>query len=355
MKPFRLAPITASLLATALAVVSPAQADSAKGLAYVSNQDGDVSVIDLDSLEVVGTIDVEDKAPRGIGVTADGKLLITANRAGGDVSIIDRASGKVIKHVKIGKNPEFVRVRGDRAFISFEPSAKGGPPPKDAPKSGAKDDDDDKEPAKIAVVDLKKLTMIKQITGGPETEGIEFTPDGKTILVTNEADNTVTAHSIATGKLVKTVSTEKYGNRPRGIKVSPDGKHYVVTLEYGDNFLVLDSKLNPIKAVPTGKTPYGVSFDRQGKRLFVAAAKEKKLQVFDGKTFEKIAEMPSGDRCWHFSFTPDDRQILLACGRSNDIHVFDAQTYAPVKQIGGKNLPWGVVTYPKSMGSLDAP
>ena len=352
---FRLAPITACLLASTLALATPARADAPKGLAYVSNQDGEVSVIDLDSLEVTGNIDVEDKSPRGIGVTADGRLLITANRDGGDISVIERTSGKLIKHIKIGKNPEFVRVRGDRAFISFEPSAKGGPPPKEVPGGAAKDDDDDREPAKIAVVDLKKLAMISQITGGPETEGIEFSPDGKLILVTNEADNTVTAHSIATGRLVKTVSTEKYGNRPRGIKVSPDGSRYVVTLEYGDNFLVLDKNLKPLKAVPTGKTPYGVSFDRLGKRLFVAASKDKLLQVFDAQTYEKLAEMPAGDRCWHFSFTPDDSRILLACGRSNDIHVFDARTYAPLKRITGKNLPWGIVTYPKSVGSLDAP
>ncbi len=344
---------TAIAALLALALSAPVQAAGAKGLAYVSNQDGDVSVIDIETLEVVQTFDVEDKSPRGIGITPDGKLLITANREGGDISVLDRESGKVVKHVKIGKNPEFVRILGDRAFISFEPSAKGGPPPKD----GAKDDDDDgnKEPAKIAVVDLKKLKLIRQITGGPETEGIEFSPDGKTILVTNEADNTVTAHSIATGKLLKTVSTEKYGNRPRGIKFSPDGKHVVVTLEYGDNFLVLDSKLNPIKAVATGKTPYGISFDREGKRLFVAASKEKKLQVFDAKTFEKIAEMPTGDRCWHFSFTPDDKQILLACGRSDELVVIDAGTLEVTKRIANKGMPWGIVTYPKAFGSLDQP
>ena len=192
----------------------------------------------------------------------------------------------------------------------------------------------------------------------PFVDALAARPDareGKLILVTNEADNTVTAHSIATGKLVKTVSTEKYGNRPRGIKVSPDGSRYVVTLEYGNSFLVLDKNLKPLKAVPTGKTPYGVSFDREGKRLFVAASKDKLLQVFDAQTYEKLAEMPTGDRCWHFSFTPDDSRILLACGRSNDIHVFDARTYAPLKRITGKNLPWGIVTYPKSVGSLDAP
>jgi DNA-binding beta-propeller fold protein YncE len=43
------------------------------------------------------------------------------------------------------------------------------------------------------------------------------------MIVTNEADNTITLHDIRSGKLLKTVPTSKYGDRPRGIKVSPDG------------------------------------------------------------------------------------------------------------------------------------
>ena len=63
------------------------------GMAYVSNQKGNVTVIDLDTFEPVAEIDVGALGPRGIGVTADGKLLVTANVDGGDISLIDRASG----------------------------------------------------------------------------------------------------------------------------------------------------------------------------------------------------------------------------------------------------------------------
>lgn len=118
---------------------------------------------------------------------------------------------------------------------------------------------------------------------------------------------------------------------------------------------MLDSKFNPVRTVKTGKTPYGIAFDRAGKRIFVAASKDKLLQVFDAKTFDKIKEIATGDRCWHFSFTPDDTQLLLACGRSNEVLVIDANKLEVTKRIGDKSMPWGVVTYPKSAGSLDAP
>jgi YVTN family beta-propeller protein len=348
-------------VAVALAIGSgvSAWADGHEGVAYVTNEDGGVTIISLDKLEATGTIDVEAKGPRGIGVTADGKHLITANKDSGDVSVVDTASKKVVKHIAVGKNPEFVRVHGDFAYVTFEPSSKGGPPPKPGtePKEKEKDDDDagPKEPAQIAVIDLKEWKVVRTITSGPETEGLEFSPDGKMMLVTNEADNTVAVFDLASGKVVKTIDTAKEGKRPRGVKVSPDGSTYVVTLEYGDKFMVLDKDFNVVKTVPTGKTPYGVAFDRSGKRLFVATSRDKQLQVFDGKTFEPIKKIPTADRCWHFTFTPDDSKILLACGRSHEVLVFDANSYAELKRISGKELPWGVVTYPKAMGTLDAP
>ena len=331
------------------------------GTAYVSNQSGDIGVIDLATLSVTSSVSAYGKEPRGIGVTSDGKLLVVANREGGRLAVIDRASGKLLRHVAVGENPEFVRVRGHLAFVTCEPSSTAGPP--GAPVSGATPgelaasatakDDDSHEPAHIAVVDLDTGKLVRSITGGLETEGIEFSADGSRLLVTNEADNNVSVHDIATGKLLRKVDLKAWGTRPRGIKISPDGKRYVVTLEFSNAFVVIDENYRVVQSVKTGEAPYGVAFDRAGKRLFVAAARSKTLQVFDADTFAPIKDVSTGARCWHFSFTPDDRNILVACGRSNEIVVVDAQTLEPVKRIPDGQLPWGIVTYPKSSGSVD--
>jgi YVTN family beta-propeller protein len=329
----------------------------AENVAYVTNQDGGVTVIDLATMETIGDIEVQGEGPRGIGVTDDGKLLITANKDNGNISVVDTATGKLVQHVEIGKNPEFVRVKGDYAFISFEPSSKGGPPPKpgEAVKEEEDDDDEAAEPARIAVVDIKAGKKVREIVGGPETEGIEFSKDGKHLIITNEADNTITVHDLETGELQHTIATKDFGLRPRGIKTSPDGSFYVATLEYGNSFLILDSGFKPVKTVKTGESPYGIAFDRDGKRIFVAANKAKTLEVFDAKSFDKIKDIPTGNRCWHFTFTPDDKQILLACGKSDEVLVIDADKLEVTKRIGDKKMPWGMVTYPKSMGSLDQP
>ncbi|OIQ83725.1 cytochrome D1 heme domain protein [mine drainage metagenome] len=342
------------LLPLGLASASMAIAD-AKGQAYVSNQEGGVTVIDLATMEATGNLDIGAKGPRGIGITADGKYLVTANKDDGNISIIDTATGTVAKQVKIGKNPEFVRVFGNRAYVTYEPSSISGPPPKPGSEAAKEDDEEEKIPGRIAIVDLNKGKVIKEIIGKPETEGLEFSRDGKQLIVTNESDNTITVHDMKSGKLEKNIAVGAFGERPRGIKISPDGKSYVVTLESSDKLLVLDGNLKPIKAIDTGKAPYGVSFDRDGHRLFVATSKQKAMQVFDTATMEKIKDIPTGDRCWHFSFTPDDQQILLACGKSNEIVVIDANRLEVTKRIADRDMPWGIVTYPKSMGSLDRP
>lgn len=330
------------------------ESSSGKTLAYVSTQDAGVDVIDLATMQVTSMLDVKAKGPRGLALTDDGKQLVVATRENGSVSVIDTATGEVVKQIEVGKNPEFVRVSGNYAFVSSEPSSKAGPPPKPGSKPEEDDDDDEeKVPAKIAIVDLTKGEKVREITGGPETEGLEFSADGKQLVITNEADNTVTVHNIETGDLVKTISTHQYGDRPRGIKVSPDGNTYLATLEFGNKFMVMDKDFNVVRTVDTAETPYGIAYDSKGERIFVATNKAKLLQVFDAKTFEKIKEVPTGNRCWHFSFTPDNKQVLLACGKSDAVFVIDADKLEVTNQIEVKNMPWGVVTFPKAMGSLE--
>ncbi len=333
--------------------------DTEKAYAYVSSQKGNVTVIDLDTMEVSGEIQVGARGPRGIGVTSNGEKLITANAEDGDISVINRKTGDLIQRIAIGENPEFVRVRGKEVFVSFEPAALGGPPPapgsEEAEALAQTREEDEEEPAKIAVVDLDKGELVQAITGGMETEGIEFSADGTKILVTNEADENITVHDIASGNLVKKISTQAYGNRPRGIKSAPTGDYYVGSLEFGDKLVIIDSDFNLEKVVSTGKVPYGLAFDREGKRLFVALKQDEALEVFDTTSWKSIKKIPTGKRCWHFTFTPDESHILVACGRSDEVVVIDAIKLEKLKSIPVPNMPWGIITYPKAIGSLDIP
>ena len=335
-----------------LALVSCGSPESPK--AYVTSQEGGVTVIDLITKEIINKIDIQSSGPRGIGVSSDGKYLVTANKGDGNLTIIDRVSGKVVSQVKVGKNPEFIRVFKNLVFVSTEPASTGKQPSQNEHEGKDDDDDDDKTPAQIAVVDIKQGKKLREIEGGPETEGIEFNQDGTKVIVTNEADNTITIHDLNSGELLKTFDVKPFGDRPRGIKMSPKCNLYVSTLEHSDNFIVLDQDFNHQKTIATGSNPYGVSFDLTGDRLFVASSKSQLLEVFETENFTKIKNIPlDAKRCWHFSFTHDNNELLMACGRSDELKVIDVNTLEVIGSISVQGIPWGVVTYPKAIGSLD--
>jgi WD40 repeat protein len=324
-------------------------------VAYVSEEEGGISVIDLSTLKVIQRVQASDLSPRGLAVTFDGKYVVTSNKNTKDAAVFSTPDLTLVKRIHVGESPEFIKIdpSGDRIFTTFEPSSGGGPP--GAPKAKNDSDDENGPPAQIATFRVKDWAPGPVSTAGQETEGIEFSRDGKLMLVSNESQETIGIFDEATGKHLRDVDLKAYGIRPRGIKVSPTGNEYAVTMETSGTLLKMDASFKVIKSVPTAEKPYGLAFDRAGKRIFVSAAAAGKLQVFSADSLQLLAEVPTGKRCWHFTFTPDDSKVLLACGRSNNIVVIDANSYKPLGTIEGFKLPWGIVTYPRSYGSLGLP
>jgi DNA-binding beta-propeller fold protein YncE len=183
---------------------------SAAPIAYVTSETNGVGIIDLGNMSLEKTISLGKDGPRGLSLTADGKRLLVAAKTG-ELIAIDTSTGKVVDRVKIGKNPEFVRVHRGYAYVTYEPGESGPPPEarqggakpgqpaakpeqqgeKDAAKGHADDDDANSPPAEIAIVDLKTMKVLRSVKSGHETEGVEFSPDGHEMLVTNEGDDTV--------------------------------------------------------------------------------------------------------------------------------------------------------------------
>ena len=119
---------TAETKADAAEAITSAPAGDAanKGVAYVTSQDAGVSVIDLATMKILKLIDIKAVAPRGLGVTDDGKKLIVATRENESISVVDTATGEVTQQIHVGKNPEFVRINGNFAYISSCSSCAGG-------------------------------------------------------------------------------------------------------------------------------------------------------------------------------------------------------------------------------------
>lgn len=192
-------------------------------VAYVTEEEGGISVIDLTTLRVIRRVQPKDIAPRGLAVSVDGKYLITANKDTADLAVFSTPRLQVVTRLHIGSNPEFIKLdpAGDRLFATFEPGSQGGPP-------GADNDDTNEPPAQIATFHVGDWAPGPVSTAGKETEGVEFSPDGKLMLVANEAQTNIGIFDATTGAHIRDLDLKPYGIRPRGIKLSPLHTGYAV-------------------------------------------------------------------------------------------------------------------------------
>jgi DNA-binding beta-propeller fold protein YncE len=352
---FRGGPILWCILA-AVVVIAIFAAAGMRGLpqnvAYVTEEDGGISVVDLQTLKVVRRVHPANVAPRGMGITFDGKYVVTANKDTADLAVFSTPLLRLVRRIHMGDNPEFVKFNpsGEWVFASFEPGSQGKPP-----SAASESEEENEPPAQIASFHLPDWLAGPVAMAGQETEGLEFSRDGKLLVVANEAQNTIGVYDPHTGARLREIDLKSYGLRPRGVKVSPNGTGYAVTMEASGTLALLNNDFKVVRSVPTAAKPYGVAFDREGRRIFVAAALGQKLQVFAADSLQLLGEVPIGKRCWHFTFTPDDSKILMACGRSNNIFIVDPNSYRLIGTIEGFKLPWGIVTYPRSYGSLGLP
>jgi YVTN family beta-propeller protein len=344
--------VAAILLVVAAAVGYVRYVRIPTNVAYVSEQDGGISVIDLRTMKVIRRVHPNNVAPRGIDITHDGKYVVVSNKDTADASVFDTRRMRSVKRFHVGDNPEFVKLdpAGDELFISYEARSTGRPA-----TAGGDDNTANEPPSHVMQCHVPDWTKGLDFAAGTETEGLEFSSNGKYLLVANEVQNTIAIYDTHAGTLFRTIDLKPYGLRPRGVKASPDGSGYAVTMEFSGTLVKIDSGFNVTKTAQTAEMPYGVAFDREGKRIFIAASTARKMQVFAADSLQLIAEIPTGQRCWHFTFTPDDSKILLACGRSNNVLVIDANSYKVIQTIEGFKMPWGIVTYPRAFGSLGLP
>jgi YVTN family beta-propeller protein len=116
------------------------------------SRDGGVSIIDIASKKVTGTIDARTKRSNRLKITPDGRRVLITDLEAGDLVILDRESRKEIKRIAVGKSPEGILIPpdGSRAYIAVNGDNF------------------------IAVLDLKTLEVTQRISPGKGPDGMAW-------------------------------------------------------------------------------------------------------------------------------------------------------------------------------------
>jgi YVTN family beta-propeller protein len=195
-------------------------------------------------------------------------------------------------------------------------------------------------PDYVSIIDLETRAEVQQIPIPHCWVGIEFSPNGKELVVAVTGRNTIylyqfqdnratLADSIVIGK--QTIRERIY---PAGLAYTPDGRHLVVAniLQHTVSLLDVTSK-SVIQTVPCDPFPNYVKVHPSGNRAYISTRGGNSVQVISLPDMRIIDTIPVGSRPNHMVFSPSGDRLFVTCANSDDVHVIDTGAHTVTERI----------------------
>jgi YVTN family beta-propeller protein len=240
--------------------------------------------------------------------------LYVENAQSNSLSVIDLATNAIVTNITLGEAAFDVKLSDDQLTLYMTHMHSGT----------------------LIKINTTNYELVEQIPTGVSVydianfNGTLYVGDvfGGKILVMNENDTVV--------------DTIKVGSGPQDIEVRPDGEVlYVANL--WSPISVVDLKQNKmIKEIDTGDTPHGLSFTKDGAKLFLVNTKSDTLSVIDAYKHEIIKTIPVGDNPQYVAFTPDETLAYVTNMDSNTVSIVDAQEIEVINEIPVGDGPDGI-------------
>lgn len=225
-----------------------------------------ITVLDLERRAVADTFDLgEYRGPHGIRVSRDGaRVWVTCerNRA---VLELDAASGEVLHAWETGQEvSHMVVATPDERRLCVANIGSGS----------------------VTVIDRASGAVRSHATGAG-AEGIDVSPDGREVWVTNRSANTLSVLDVARDSVVATLDAG--GRFPIRARFTPDGREVWVSNAQSNQVAVFDARTRErLATVDVGRVPVGIEITPDGRRVFVANTNDDRVTVIDART-RKVA------------------------------------------------------------------
>ena len=297
------------------------------GFAYItSERDNTITLVDLKTLVVVGTIRT-CKRPRHMQRSGNDTQLMVACSDSGRADLIDIAGRRSVASVPLGDDPEVFDLSPDgrTAYVSAE------------------------EEGALNVFDLVAKKQRGSITVGKEPEGVKVSADGRRVYVTSEVANMVHVIDTTTLQIIRNIAV---GQRPRRFAFNADGSELWVSNELGSSVSVISVKDMAVIATigfelkgmrADDITPVGLTLSRDGKTMFVGLGRANHVAFVDVATRKTRELVLVGKRAWGLAINRDGSRLFVVNGLSDDMTVVDTASARPIKTLPVGRVPHTVV------------
>ena len=307
--------VSRSVFSVAVAVFAawaPALAQTPKEYLYVGNSlGGDISVIEIPSHRVVGTIphSVVGNHPDDVIANKDGSLLFVSRLDDNDVVAISTETEQVVWRVDVGGTPNHLTLSPDERWLYVPLFDKG----------------------RLVVIDTKTREILARPDVGVGAHGTILSPSGKSVYVGSIGADQLAVVEVGGKHAVSRIISLPDGVRP--FQISADEKLAYVQLSKLHGFVVVDlTRDSVIKTVnlpilkPLPKPTYqrslyvmnhGLGISPDQKYLVANASMSGFTAIYSLPGLELLGTVPVGEQPNWVVFSKDSRYAYVS-NRADD-------------------------------------
>jgi YVTN family beta-propeller protein len=313
------------LLTATLCVAAPVMGATL----YISNTKSEsASIIDTDTLEVVGTIQLGQGKPNRIVFQPDGKTAWVVYDKSHDLGVIDAETKKLVRRVKIGGNPYNLAFTPDGRYLLVL----------DWSSTTSNDE--------VIFYDLKEQKIDGRVEVSTWPAHAIFSYDGKLVYVSGETAGDVTVIDVAQRKVVGRIVHG--GGDAMGLALPSDGKTlYAAT---GENKMIvkIDTATNKtVGEIPLPGIVHEATLTLDGKYLYTTLRKNNKIAVVRMSDDKVVALIPQKGYPDLVTMEPTGRYALVTNRYADLVSVIDLATQAQVRTIPVGKAPHGMALRPR--------
>jgi YVTN family beta-propeller protein len=170
--------------------------------------------------------------------------------------------------------------------------------------------------------------------------GVRAAQAGDLAFVANSGEATVSVIDIATRKELKRVPMLR---EPDHLGPTPDGKTLVVCDDAGNKMFFLDPKTGEVLNSAPVADPYQFQFSPDQKYLVVNGLARDQIDIYDATTIKLVKRVPASSLPSHLTFSPDSSMEYSTLQGSNKVIAISLKTLEPVWTAEVGALPAGIL------------
>jgi YVTN family beta-propeller protein len=211
--------------------------DPVSKLLYVTTElDKTVTIIDPKTLKIIGAIPTDEEYSHMLVISHDGRRGYTSNVKPGTVSVLDMKARKTITVIPVSPFSQRISISKDDRMVFTSDQTK----------------------PQLAVIDTATNAVKTWVPLAAPGYGTGSTLDGRWLLVTMPQANQVAVVDLTTLKVTKTIDVP---SAPQEVLMSPDGHTAYVSCNVKNQVAVIDLSNWTVKTlIDAGKTADGLAW-----------------------------------------------------------------------------------------------